>query len=158
MFGKLMSISDELMWRYFELLSSRTLMDIQKLRKSVEEGGNPRDAKFELAVEIVDTYHGRGTGAVERERFIARFRDGALPESIPEKTLASKGADLKLANALKDAGLAASATAAYRLIEQGAVRVDGERVGSRDAVLEAGSTYLLQAGKRAFARVTVKRS
>ena len=154
-FGKLMSISDEMMWRYFELLSGRTLMDIQKLRKSVEEGKNPRDAKFELAMEIVDTYHGRGTGAAERDRFIARFRDGALPEAIPQKTLRSPGGGLKLANVLKDAGLAASATAAYRLIDQGAVRVDGERVGSRDAVLEAGSTYLLQAGKRAFARVTI---
>jgi tyrosyl-tRNA synthetase len=158
MFGKLMSISDELMWRYFELLSSRTLMDIQKLRKSVEDGKNPRDAKFELAVEIVDTYHGPGTGEAEREKFIARFRDGALPESIPEKTLQSAGSGLRLANVLKDAGLAASATAAYRLIDQGAVRVDGERVGSRDAVLEAGSTYLLQAGKRSFARVSIAKS
>ena len=158
MFGKLMSISDDLMWRYFELLSSRTLMDIRELRKSVEDGKNPRDVKYELAVEIVDTYHGRGVGVAEREQFIARFRDGALPETIPEKTLASPGGPLKLANALKDAGLAASATAAYRLIDQGAVRVDGERVGSRDAVLEAGSTYLLQAGKRAFARVTVRPS
>ena len=154
-FGKLMSISDEMMWRYFELLSGRTLMDIQKLRKSVDDGKNPRDAKFELAMEIVDTYHGRGAGAAERDRFIARFRDGALPDAIPEKTLRSGGGGLKLANVLKDAGLAASATAAYRLIDQGAVRVDGERVGRRDAVLKAGSTYLLQAGKRAFARVTI---
>jgi tyrosyl-tRNA synthetase len=146
------------MWRYFELLSQRQLSDIRNLRKSVEEGRNPRDAKFELAVEIVDTYHGAGAGAAEREKFIARFRDGALPEAIPEKTLASKERAIKLANALKDAGLAASATAAYRLIEQGAVRVDGERVGSRDAVLEAGSTYLLQAGKRAFARVSIRRA
>jgi tyrosyl-tRNA synthetase len=158
MFGKLMSISDELMWRYFELLSSRTVMDIRKLRKSVQEGRNPRDAKFELAVEIVDTYHGPGAGEVERQRFIARFREGALPDVIPERTLATSGASMKLANALKDAGLAASATAAYRLIDQGAVRVDGERVGSRDAVLEAGSSYLLQAGKRGFARVTLRRS
>jgi tyrosyl-tRNA synthetase len=158
MFGKLMSISDELMWRYFELLSSRTLLDIRNLRKSVEEGRNPRDAKFELAVEIVDTYHGRGSGEAERERFIARFRDGALPDAIPERTLACPGGSLKLANALKDAGLAASATAAYRLIDQGAVRVNGDRVGDRDAVLEAGSTYLLQAGKRAFARVSIRKS
>jgi tyrosyl-tRNA synthetase len=158
MFGKLMSISDELMWRYFELLSRRTSVDIRKLRKSVEEGRNPRDVKFELAVEIVDTYHGRGAGEAERGKFIARFRDGALPEDIPEKTLASPGAAMKLANALKESGLAASATAAYRLIDQGAVRVDGERVGSRDAVLEAGSTYLLQAGKRGIARVTLRRS
>jgi tyrosyl-tRNA synthetase len=157
MFGKLMSISDALMWRYFELLSARTAMDIRKLHKSVEEGRNPRDAKFELAVEIVDTYHGRGSGEAEREKFIARFRDGALPEAIPEKAIASPGASMKLANVLKEAGLAASATAAYRLIEQGAVRVDGERVGSREAVLEAGSTYLLQAGKRAFARVRLNK-
>ncbi|MGH8251151.1 MAG: tyrosine--tRNA ligase [Steroidobacteraceae bacterium] len=158
MFGKLMSISDELMWRYFELLSSRPLIDIRKLRKSVEEGKNPRDVKFELAAEIVDTYHGHGAGAAERDRFIARFRDGALPESIAEKTLACPGDSAKLANILKDAGLAASATAAYRLIEQGAVRVNGERVESRDAVLAAGSSYLLQAGKRGFARVKLDRS
>ncbi len=155
MFGKLMSISDPLMWRYFELLSARPLMDIRKLRKSLEEGRNPRDVKFELAAEIVDRYHGRGTGAAERERFIARFRDGALPERIPEKTLVSKGPSAKLANVLKDAGLAASASAAYRLIEQGAVRVDGVRVESREAVLQAGSTYLLQSGKRGIARVSL---
>jgi tyrosyl-tRNA synthetase len=158
MFGKLMSIADELMWRYFELLSFRPLMDIRNLRKSVTEGGNPRDAKFELAVEIVDRFHGDGTGAAERDRFIARFREGALPEQIAETTLACQGDSAKLANVLKDLGLAASATAAYRLIEQGAVRVDGERVGSKDAVLKAGSSYLLQAGKRGFARVTLRKS
>jgi tyrosyl-tRNA synthetase len=158
MFGKLMSISDELMWRYFELLSYRTLVDIRKLRKSLAEGENPRDAKFELAVEIVDRYHGVGAGAAEQERFIARFRDGALPEHIEERTLACAADSAKLANVLKDLGLAASATAGYRLIEQGAVRVDGERVGSRDAVLNVGSTYLLQAGKRSFARVTLTRA
>jgi tyrosyl-tRNA synthetase len=158
MFGKLMSISDELMWRYFELLSSRTAMDIRKLRKSVDEGQNPRDAKFELAAEIVDTYHGRGAGEKEREKFIARFRDGALPDAIPEKSLACSGGSMKLANVLKEAGLAASATAAYRLIDQGAVRIDGERVSSRDAELKTGSAYLLQAGKRGFARVTIRRS
>ncbi|MGE0029769.1 MAG: tyrosine--tRNA ligase [Steroidobacteraceae bacterium] len=158
MFGKLMSISDELMWRYFELLSFRPLVDIRNLRKSVTDGGNPRDAKFELAVEIVDRFHGAGTGAAERDRFIARFREGALPEQIVETTLACQGESAKLANVLKDLGLAASATAAYRLIEQGAVRVDGERVGSKDAVLKAGSSYLLQAGKRGFARVTLRKS
>jgi tyrosyl-tRNA synthetase len=159
MFGKLMSISDELMWRYFELLSSRTAMDIRKLRKTVDEGKNPRDAKFELAVEIVDTYHGRGAGESEKEKFIARFRDKALPEDVPEQPIFLIGKDSeKLANVLKNAGLAVSATAAYRLIDQGAVRVDGERVGSRDAELKAGSTYLLQAGKRGFARVTITRS
>jgi tyrosyl-tRNA synthetase len=157
MFGKLMSISDELMWRYFELLSERTIIDIRNLRNSVKEGRNPRDAKFELAVEIVDTYHGRGAGEAERQRFIARFRDGALPEQIPETTLYFPDGQVKLANVLKEAGLAASASAAYRLIEQGAVRVDGEKVGSRDQVLAPGSTYLLQAGKRAFARVLIRK-
>jgi len=157
MFGKLMSISDELMWRYFELLSSRTAADIRKLRKSVEDGRNPRDAKFELAVEIVDTYHGRGAGAREQEKFIARFRDGALPEDIPEALIPCPGDSIRLVNVLKESGLAASATAAYRLIDQGAVRLDGERIGDRNAVLEAGSMHLLQAGKRAFRRVTIKK-
>ena len=157
MFGKLMSISDDLMWRYFELLSSRTLMDIRNLRKSVEEGRNPRDVKFELAVEIVDTYHGRGAGEAERGKFIARFREGALPDRIPEKTVYFQGESAKLANVLKEAGLAASASAAYRLIDQGAVRVNNEKVESRDLVLAPGETYLLQAGKRSFARVTIRK-
>jgi len=158
MFGKLMSISDPLMWRYFELLSARPLPEISKLRASVAEGRNPRDVKFELAVEIVDRFHGAGTGAAERERFIARFRDGALPEQITETQIQCVGESAKLANVLKDLGLAASASAAYRLIEQGAVRIDGERVESRDTALAAGGSYLLQAGKRGFARVTLRKS
>jgi tyrosyl-tRNA synthetase len=156
MFGKLMSISDGLMWRYFELLSAKSLGEIAKLRKSVAEGANPRDAKFELAVEIVDRFHGAGQGAAERDQFIARFREGALPEHIPETQVLVVGADMKLANVLKEAGLAASASAAYRLIEQGAVRVDQERVSARDAALKAGCTYLIQAGKRGIARVTLR--
>jgi len=158
MFGKLMSISDELMWRYFELLSFRPLIDIRNLRKSVTGGGNPRDAKFELASEIVDRFHGAGAGAAERDRFIARFREGALPEQIPQTQVYCIGESAKLANVLKDAGLAASATAAYRLIEQGAVKVDGEKVGSKDAALKVGANYLLQAGKRGFVRVTLRKS
>jgi len=158
MFGKLMSISDVLMWRYFELLSARPLSEIRKLRASVTEGRNPRDVKFELAVEIVDRFHGAGTGTVERERFIARFRDGALPEQITETQIHCIGESAKLANVLKDLGLAASASAAYRLIEQGAVRIDGERVESRDTALAAGSSYLLQAGKRGIARVTLRKT
>jgi tyrosyl-tRNA synthetase len=157
MFGKLMSISDTLMWRYFELLSAKSLSAIAKLRQGVDGGANPRDAKFELAAEIVDRYHGAGAGARERERFIARFRDGAVPEDVPETVIDLKGDSAKLANVLKEAGLAASASAAYRLIEQGAVRVDGERISSRDAVLPAGSTVLIQAGKRGISRVTLRR-
>ncbi len=158
MFGKLMSISDELMWRYFELLSAKPLAEIAKLQAAVAGGCNPRDAKFELAVELVDRFHGAGAGAAERDQFIARFRDGALPDDIPVIEIACAGPEAKLANVLKEAGLAASSTAAYRLIEQGAVRVDNEKVGSKDAVLRAGSSHLLQAGKRGFARVTLRRS
>jgi len=158
MFGKLMSISDELMWRYFELLSARPLSEIQGLRAAVEGGRNPRDVKFELAAEIVDRFHGAGAGNAERERFIARFRDGAVPENIEVTPIHCAGDTVKLANVLKDLGLAASASAAYRLIEQGAVRVDGLRVGSRDATLAAGGSYLLQAGKRGIARVSLRKS
>ena len=158
MFGKLMSISDELMWRYLELLSARPLSEIRKLRAAVTAGRNPRDVKFELAVEIVDRFHGAGAGIAERARFIARFRDGALPEQIAETQIQCVGESAKLANVLKELGLAASASAAYRLIEQGAVRVDGERVGSRDAALAAGSSYLLQTGKRGIARVTLRKA
>ncbi len=158
MFGKLMSISDELMWRYFDLLSARPLSEIRKLRAAAAAGRNPRDLKFELAGEIVDRFHGAGVGAAERERFLARFRDGAVPENIEETPIYCSGDTAKLANVLKDLGLAASASAAYRLIEQGAVRIDGERVESRDTALDVGSSYLLQAGKRGIARVSLRKS
>ena len=157
MFGKLMSISDSLMWRYFELLSFRPAAEIAGLRRAVEQGRNPRDVKFELAAEIVDRFHGMGSGAAEEAAFIARFREGVLPEQMPEVALAAPDGALRLANVLKDAQLAASTSAAYRLVEQGAVRVDGERVADRDATLAAGRTYVVQAGKRAFARVTLSR-
>jgi tyrosyl-tRNA synthetase len=107
-------------------------------------------------MEIVDRFHGRGAGESEKAAFIARFREGATPEQMPEVTLAAPGGNLKVANALRETQVAASASAAYRLIDQGAVRVNGERVGDRDATLAAGATYVLQAGKRAFVRLTVK--
>ena len=156
MFGKLMSISDALMWRYFELLSFRPVAEIAGLREAIAAGRNPRDVKFELAMEIVDRFHGQGSGESEKGAFIARFREGATPEQMPEVTLAAPGGSLRIANVLKDAQIAASTSAAYRLIEQGAVRVDGERVADREAMLAAGATYVVQAGKRAFARVTIK--
>lgn len=155
MFGKLMSISDTLMWRYFELLSFRPASDITALREAVGGGRNPRDVKFELAAEIVDRFHGPGAGERQKAAFLARFRDGQVPEQMPEFTLPAAGGALKLATALREAQVASSASAAYRLIDQGAVRVDGERVVDRDAALQPGSSYVLQAGKRAFVRVTV---
>jgi tyrosyl-tRNA synthetase len=156
MFGKLMSISDTLMWRYFELLSFRPAVEVEALRVGVAEGRNPRDVKFELAAEIVDRFHGPGTGEKERAEFIARFREGATPDEMPEFTVAAAGGAVRLAAVLKDAQLVPSASAAYRMLGQGAVRVDGERVGDRDATLAAGATYVVQVGKRSFARVSVK--
>jgi tyrosyl-tRNA synthetase len=155
MFGKLMSISDDLMWRYFDLLSFRPTAEIEGLRRAIADGRNPRDVKFELAMEIVDRFHGAGAGEAEKAAFIARFREGAMPEQMPEVTLTAAEGGIKVANVLKDAQVAASTSAAYRLIDQGAVRVDGERIADRDATLAAGATYVVQAGKRAFARVTI---
>ncbi|MCX7960213.1 MAG: tyrosine--tRNA ligase [Burkholderiales bacterium] len=153
MFGKLMSISDELMWRYWELLSFRTLEEIRALQRAVEEGANPRDVKFQLAHEIVARFHGRAAADAAGEDFNARFRDGALPREIPEVTLAVAEPGLALPQLLRRAGLAPSAAEAQRLIEQGGVRVDGARVAERSLTLEKGRAYVVQVGKRRVARV-----
>ena len=155
MFGKLMSISDELMWRYYELLSFLPLAEIARRRAAVEGGRNPRDAKFELGVEIVDRFHGAGSGARARDEFVARFQQGALPESMPELTLPAQDGQLGLAQALKSAGLVASTSEAVRQIRQGAVRIDGERVEDVAARLAAGAVHVVQVGKRRFARITI---
>jgi tyrosyl-tRNA synthetase len=159
-FGKLMSISDDLMWRYFELLSFRTLADVGALRKAVAEGRNPRDVKFELAIEIVDRFHGAGAGARARDSFVARFQQGHVPERIERITLTTDGAPQRLANVLKNAGLVASTSDGNRMIDQGAVRVGEspetlEKVGGRDHNLRPG-TYLLQVGKHKFRWVTLQ--
>jgi tyrosyl-tRNA synthetase len=153
MFGKVMSISDELMWQYFELLSFRRLDDIAALKASVSDGLNPRDAKFELALEIVGRFHSREAAGRAKEEFIARFRHGDMPESIPEISVASKDGGLGIAHILKAAGLVSSTSEAFRMIEQGAVRVDGERVEDRGREVAAGSAHVYQVGKRKFARV-----
>ena len=155
MFGKLMSVSDTLMWRYFDLLSFRPTRELEALREAVAGGRNPRDVKFELACEVVDRFHGPGAGEAQKAAFIARFREGAVPEDMPEVSLAAPGGTLKLVQVLKEAQLVPSASAGYRMIDQGAVRVDGERAADRDATLAAGATYVVQVGKRAFARVRV---
>jgi len=153
MFGKTMSISDDLMWQYFELLSFRRLDDIAALKASVSEGMNPRDAKFELAREIVGRFHGTDAASRAQEAFIARFRQGEMPESIPEVDVASRDGGLGIAHVLKAAGLVSSTSEAFRMIGQGAVRVDGERVEDRGREVAAGSTHIYQVGKRKFARV-----
>ena len=155
MFGKLMSVSDELMWRYFELLSFRSLADIEALKKQVEDGMNPRDAKFELAMEIVERFHDTAAATGARDDFIARFQQGAMPDDMPELTLSTEDGQLGIAHLLKNAGLVSSTSEAFRMIKQGAVRIDGVRVEDRSLQLDAGSTRVYQVGKRKFSRVSL---
>jgi tyrosyl-tRNA synthetase len=153
MFGKIMSISDDLMWRYFEVLSFRSLDDIAALKSKVADGMNPRDAKFELGMEIVARFHSDAAATSARDEFVARFQQGAMPDEIPEVALASQDGRLGLAHLLKGAGLVSSTSEAFRMIKQGAVRIDGERVEDRGLHMAAGSTHIYQVGKRKFARV-----
>jgi tyrosyl-tRNA synthetase len=153
MFGKLMSISDDLMWRYFELLSFRSLAEIETLKREVAAGGNPRDVKFELGREIVARFHSPSDAERAQNSFVARFRQGAMPENMPEVRLAAGEQGLAIANVLKDAGLTSSTSEALRMIKQGAVRVDGERIDDAHLRLPAGASCICQVGKRRFARV-----
>jgi tyrosyl-tRNA synthetase len=155
MFGKIMSISDDLMWRYFELLSFRPLASIQMLKQRVSGGENPRDVKFSLAEELVERFHGAGSGTLARDAFIAVHRDKGIPGDLPLTTLTTTEVQLGLAQALNDAGLVASNSEAFRMIAQGAVRIDGERVEDRATNLTTGSDYVLQVGRRRFARVRI---
>ena len=155
MFGKIMSISDDLMWRYFEVLSFRSLDDINKMKQSVADGMNPRDAKFVLGLEIVARFHDDAAAKGARDEFVARFQQGAMPDEIPEKSLASQDGRLGLLNLLTAAGLVASNAEARRMIKQGAVKIDGERVGNERLEIESGTTHIYQVGKRKFARVTL---
>ena len=155
MFGKLMSISDELMWRYYELLSFRRLDEIARLKHECAEGRNPRDAKVELAQEIVARFHSRQAAETALAEFESRFRDHAMPENMPEVTLHSSGKGLALPQVCKQAGLTASTSEAMRLIEQRGLKVDGEVVADKALVVAAGTTAVIQAGKRKFARVTI---
>ncbi len=156
MFGKLMSISDDLMWRYFELLSFRPVGEIADWRRQViDEGLNPRDVKFKLAEEVVARFHGIAAGRRALEAFIERFQKGALPDDLAEIAVRSRDGRLPVANLLKEARLVASTSEALRLIQQGAVRIDGERVERRDLELAAGSNHIYQVGKRRIARVLI---
>jgi tyrosyl-tRNA synthetase len=154
MFGKLMSISDVLMWRYYELLSRRSIEEIERLRRETELGRNPRDAKVELAQEIVARFHSPAAARHALEEFEARFRHGAVPEDIAEIALTVAGDALALPSVLKQAGLVPSTSEAARSIGQGAVRIDGVRVSDRALPLARGR-YVIQVGKRRWARVTL---
>ena len=155
MFGKLMSISDELMWRYYELLSFRSEGDISKLKAECAGGRNPRDAKVAFAQEIVARFHSQAAAEHAQAEFEARFRGGALPEDMPEVTLHSAGAGLPIAQLAKQAGIVDSTSEALRLIAQRGLKVDGDVVTDKSLVIRAGGTVVVQAGKRKFARVRV---
>ena len=155
MFGKAMSISDPLMWRWYDLLSMRSNEDIALLKRQADEGRNPRDIKVLLAREIVARFHSEREADLAEFEFMARFRAGAVPNEMPEVTLAADGPDgLGIAAMLKGAGLAPSSSEAVRNIEQGGVKIDGVKVGDR-ALRVARGTYVVQVGKRKWARVTV---
>lgn len=156
MFGKLMSISDDLMWRYFELLSFRPMGEVERFRQQIADGLNPRDVKFELAGEIVTRFHDAAAARQAKEAFIARFQKGALPEEMPEVELQAPEGGLPIWSLLKEAGLTPSTSEARRMLKQGAVKLDGERITDANLALPAGARHVLQVGKRRFARVTLR--
>lgn len=155
MFGKLMSVSDELMWRYIELLSFEPISVIRRWRAEVEQGGNPRDIKVGFAREIVTRFHGRAAAQAALADFEARFRQGALPEEMPEITLVTPDGGMPIAQLLKQAGLVPSTSEALRQIAGGGVRLDGAKVSDKGLVLDKGSDVVAQVGKRRYARITL---
>jgi tyrosyl-tRNA synthetase len=151
-FGKLMRLSDDLMWRYIDLLSFEPIEKINLMKRSVAEGSNPRDVKFEFAKEIVARFHGPLAARNAAMEFIARFRHGELPEDIPEKMVQ----ETQILKVLKESGLVPSTNEASRMVEQGGVRVNGEKVSDRNLQFKRGETLVIQVGKRKLARVTIK--
>lgn len=157
MFGKIMSISDELMWRYFDLLSFRSNDELAGLKRDVEAGKNPRDVKFLLAEEIITRFHTADQASKAQAAFIARFQKGAIPDEMPELELSAADGDMGIANLLKDASLVSSTSDAMRMIRQGAVKIDGERIEDTRLRMAAGTEHVYQVGKRRFARVKLGR-
>jgi tyrosyl-tRNA synthetase len=155
MFGKLMSVTDELMWRYFDLLSFRGNDELAKLRADVAAGRNPRDVKFLLCEEIIERFHDRAAAEAAREEFIARFREGEMPEDMPEQAIDTGGEGIGIAAALTRCGLTSSNSEAFRMIQQGGVRIDGEKISDRRLQLAPGFSGILQVGKRRFCKATV---
>ena len=156
MFGKLMSISDELMWRYFDLLSFKGNEELAALKRDVAAGKNPRDVKFLLAEEIITRFHSAAAAGKAQADFIARFQKGAIPDEMPDVELSASEGDLGIANLLKDAGLVNSTSDGMRMIRQGAVKIDGERIEDTRLRIEANTQHVYQVGKRRFARIRLK--
>jgi tyrosyl-tRNA synthetase len=157
MFGKLMSVSDDLMWRYIELLSFESLATISEWKRSIDGGANPRDVKVRFAQEIVARFHDRTAAVSALEDFESRFRHGGVPEDLREQTISAPADGIAIAQLLKAAGLCPSTTDALRMIEQGGVKVDGEKVADKSLRLASGATHVVQVGKRKFAKVVLKR-
>lgn len=155
-FGKLMSVSDQLMWRYLELLSFESLQTIRTWREEVENGRNPRDIKVKLAQEIVVRFHSQQAAEEALADFEARFRHGALPDEIPEKIIPTTDGEIPLVQLLKQAGLTASTSEALRMIEQGAVKLDGEKVEDKSIKIKRGESVVIQVGKRKFAKTIIQ--
>ena len=156
MFGKIMSLSDEIMWRYFELLSFKPLSQIEAYKDAIEnEGANPRDIKFELGMEIVERFHDTAAAEKAKEDFLQRFQKGQLPEEVDDYVLASSAAPWMLGSALKESGLVASTSEAIRMIKQGAVKIDGEKILDTKKILELSKPAVLQVGKRKVIRVSL---
>ena len=155
-FGKIMSVDDEKMWRYFELLSFRQISEINVFKENVANGANPRDIKFKLAEEIIKRFHDQKSADAARQDFIQRFQKGALPDDIPEKSVACIDGKIAIGNLLKDAGLVSSTSEAMRMIKQGAVKIDANRIEDPKLQITLGSSHVFQVGKRKFAKVTVE--
>ena len=154
-FGKLMSISDELMWRYLELLSFRTLAELKHWKREVAEGKNPRDIKVALAQEIVERFHNRTAAEQALADFEARFKQNAIPDNLPEILIPCGSSGISIAQLLKQAGLTPSTSEAIRMIEQGGVKIDGEKISDKGLMLQSGLSAVFQVGKRKFARVVL---
>jgi len=155
MFGKIMSISDDLMWRYFELLSFRPMTEIEGFKQEMDAGKNPRDIKFLLAEEIITRFHNAAEATAAREGFIAQFAKNRIPDDIPVLSFEAPEGGYPIANLLKDAGLCGSTSDAMRMIQQGAARIDGEKIADKTVKIQAGTEAVFQVGKRKFARVSV---
>jgi tyrosyl-tRNA synthetase len=155
MFGKIMSISDELMWRYYELLSFKPINVINGYKEQIAAGSNPRDVKIDLAKELIERFHDHAAAEAAHQEFINRFQKGAVPDDIAEIDVVSENGEIAIANLLKQAGLVVSTSEAMRMIKQGAAKIEGEKVVDNKLVISAGSTAIYQVGKRKFAKVTV---
>jgi len=155
MFGKIMSISDELMWRYYELLSFKSIELIEGYKIDIANGKNPRDVKIDLAKELIARFHDEASAESAHQEFINRFQKGAIPNEMPEFDVKTANGEIAIANLLKEAGLVTSTSEAFRMIKQGAAKIDGEKITDKSLTIASGTQAVYQVGKRKFSRVTI---